>query len=127
MDYRNVHILYPRNFGNSDRNEDMSSKAVADDVARYMYNNNFTCATLGGHGLGAAFALRAAIEHYDRTSGFFAIDYTPVNYNHYQVVRDLIALLKRLSDVNLSTSKGAIFAQINHCTEVSEITLTRLG
>lgn len=118
MEYRNVHILYPRNFGNSDRNSDMSSKALADDVARYMYNNDFSSATLGGHGLGASFALRAAIEHYDRTTGFFGIDYTPVNYHHYQVVRDLIALLDRLGQIDLSKPRGVIFTAINHCTEV---------
>lgn len=106
MEYRNIHILYPRNFGTSDHHEDFSSKSVADDVARYMWKNKISTATFGGHGLGASFALKAAIEHYDRTSGFFAIDYAPVNYNQYKVFQDLTSTLNKLKGVKLTGNKA---------------------
>lgn len=108
--------MYPRNFGTSDHHGDFSSKAVADDVARYMWKNKISTATFGGHGLGASFALKAAIEHYDRTSGFFAIDYTPVNYNQYKVFQDLTKTLNKLKGVKLSGNKAQIIEQIGQTT-----------
>ena len=115
-----MHILYPRNFGNSDKNPDMSTEAVADDIVRYMWNNQISTALLGGHGFGASFALKSAINHMDKTTGFFGVDYTPVNYNYYQVARDFKALVGRLRLINLAgANKGNIFAQINLVTEVS--------
>jgi len=37
LDHRNVYILSPRNFGNSDRHPSFDLSEQADDVVRFMY------------------------------------------------------------------------------------------
>lgn len=39
LDYRNVHILSPRNFGTSDRFNSFDIEEMANDVVRYLYYN----------------------------------------------------------------------------------------
>jgi pimeloyl-ACP methyl ester carboxylesterase len=81
-----------------------------------MWKHKISTATLGGHGLGASFALKAAIEHYDRTSGFFAIDYAPVDYTKYKVFQDLKNTLNHLNTINLAGDKESVFKGINKAT-----------
>jgi len=83
LEYRNVWLLYPRNFGNSDKHSSWYGEDMADDVVRFMYKNKISTATVGGHGIGAKVALTAACFHSDRFTGFFGLDYTPVNYRYY--------------------------------------------
>jgi pimeloyl-ACP methyl ester carboxylesterase len=71
LDYRNVWILNPRNFGNSDRNSSFDLSECADDVARFMYQNKISTATLGGHGFGGKVALATGMYHYERVTGSF--------------------------------------------------------
>lgn len=58
LELRNVYVINERNFGKSDNN---SSKAdqysqlenYGKDLERFMYQNNISTASVGGHGLGA--------------------------------------------------------------------------
>ena len=52
LDYRNVYLLNPRNFGNSDYHPSFELDEMADDVIRFMYEQKISTATLGGHGFG---------------------------------------------------------------------------
>lgn len=52
LDYRNVYLLNPRNFGNSDSFESFELNEMADDVIRFMYEQKISTATIGGHGFG---------------------------------------------------------------------------
>lgn len=52
---------------------------IQDDVARFMYDNQISMATLGGHGLGGKIALATACYHLNRTTGYFGIASTPMN------------------------------------------------
>jgi pimeloyl-ACP methyl ester carboxylesterase len=52
LDYRNIYMLYPRNFGTSDRHPSFDMQEMSDDVLRFMYENKISTATFGGHGLG---------------------------------------------------------------------------
>ena len=62
-------MLYPRNFGNSDRNPCYDLEEMSNDVVRFMYENKISTATLAGHGFGAKLALAVGCYHYDRVTG----------------------------------------------------------
>ena len=55
-----------------------------DDVARFMYENKISMATLGGHGVGGKVALAAACYHYEHVTGYFGIDTSPMNQYYHQ-------------------------------------------
>lgn len=69
LNHRNVYIVYPRNFGTSDRHEELDYEEQANDVARFMYENKISTATLAGHGLGAKVALAMGCYHSERVTG----------------------------------------------------------
>ena len=56
----------------------------SDDVARFMYEHKISMATLGGHGLGAKIALAAACHHYEKTTGYFSIDSSPMEQRYHE-------------------------------------------
>ena len=79
-----MHILYPRNFGNSDRYPTFDMSDVADDVARYMWENKISTATLAGHGFGAKVALATGCYYAERSTGIFSIDGGPLDHRFYE-------------------------------------------
>lgn len=48
-----------------------------------MYSNKISTATLGGHGIGGKYALLASSWSSLNTTGYFGIDYSPLNYNYH--------------------------------------------
>lgn len=112
LDYRNVYLLYPRNFGNSDQHDSFYTEDMANDVVRFMYNHKISTATVGGHGLGAKVALAAACYHSDRFTGFYGIDYTPVDYRYYEPFREIATYVQEMSKLNLKKPRSAIMADI---------------
>lgn len=113
LDYRNVWLIYPRNFGNSDRHDSWYAEDMANDVVRFMYTNKISTATLAGHGLGAKVALAAACYHSERFTGFCGLDYSPVNYKNYEPVRELAGYIEALKNTKLNKPKSAIYHDIN--------------
>ena len=69
-----MHIIYPRNFGNSDHNESFDIEDVTNDVVRYMWENRISTATLAGHGYGGKVALATGCFNPERSTGVFVID-----------------------------------------------------
>ena len=49
-----------------------------------MYEHKISMATLGGHGLGAKIALAAACHHYEKTTGYFSIDSSPMEQRYHE-------------------------------------------
>lgn len=102
LDYRNVYIVYPRNFGSSDWCNDFSddhSEATANDIERFMYQHKISTATLGGHGFGAKHAFMAGCFKHDLVTGIMAYDYAPQDYSFARVaynLRSLVGDLKTL-------------------------------
>lgn len=60
-----------------------------DDVARFMYEHRISSATLGGHGIGGKVALAAACYHFDKTTGYFGFDTSPMEQYYHEPVREL--------------------------------------
>ena len=50
------------------------------DVIRYMYKNNISTATMGGHGVGCHLALCTGMYHMSYVTGFLGLDYVCVDY-----------------------------------------------
>jgi len=110
LEYRNVWLLNPRNFGGSDRHASFYGEDLADDVVRFMWKHKLSTASIGGHGIGGKIALAAACYHSDRFSGYFGLDYTPVNYAEYEAFKEIVTYLNALRGLNLKRNK----AHINH-------------
>lgn len=66
-----------------------------------MYTHNMSTATLGGHGLGAKYALMASCYKSQNATGFFGIDYSPLNYNYHEFAHELKDAIKYLTTLDL--------------------------
>ena len=75
-----------------------------------MYEHKISMATLGGHGLGAKIALAAACYHYDKTTGYFSIDSTPMEQRYHEPYAELRQWVHYLRHANINRS----FSAINH-------------
>ncbi len=107
LDHRNVYILYPRNFGLSDRNHDLSSygEDVAKDVERFMYNQKMTSATVMGHGLGAKTALLTGCYLSHLCTGFIGLNYSPMNYQYHEFAHTYKNILEKISQLDYPNMK----------------------
>ena len=105
---RNVYIVYPRNFGNSDRNPGMDWESHANDVMRFMYQHEISMATLAGHGLGGKIALATAAYHYDKVTGYCGIDTVPTNQYYYQPFHELRSYIEDLKVLSLQRPYSSI-------------------
>ena len=92
LDYRNVYILYPRNFGSSDWSNDKSDdygESLAGDVERFMYQHKITMATMAGHGFGAKTAMVTGTLKPELVTGILAYDYAPQDYTYFRAADNL--------------------------------------
>jgi pimeloyl-ACP methyl ester carboxylesterase len=60
---------------------------MSNDIMRFMYEYKISMASLGGHGLGAKIALATACYHYDKVTGIFGVDSTPMNQYYFEPAR----------------------------------------
>lgn len=88
MDYRNVWILNPRNFGNSDRHPSWDLEEMSNDVARFMYENKISTATVAGHGFGGKLALAFGCYHLDRVTGVMVVDTAPIDHRYFESFKE---------------------------------------
>ena len=73
MDYRNIWLVNPRNFGTSDRHHSFDLADMSDDVLRFMYENKMSTATLGGHGFGGKLAMAVGCYYAERVTGIIVV------------------------------------------------------
>lgn len=66
-----------------------------------MYQNQISCATIGGHGMGARAALLSGIYKPQNMTGFFAFNYSPLNYNYFQFGKEWKKIIEKISKLNL--------------------------
>lgn len=62
---------------------------MANDIIRYMDENNITMATIGGHGFGAKVAIAAASQNLERFTGVMCLDGGPINHKYHEVYNEL--------------------------------------
>jgi len=97
LGYRNVWIVNPRNFGNSDRHPSFDTEDLANDVVRFMYENKISTATLGGHGIGGKIALAAGCFHNERFTGYFGIDTAPLDHRYFESFKEFKGYVEKLT------------------------------
>lgn len=83
-DYRNVWLINPRNFGDSDHHESFGLEDMSNDIVRFMDEHRITLSTIGGHGYGAKVATATAINHMNRFTGVMCLDGGPLDHTHYE-------------------------------------------
>jgi len=79
-----------------------------------MYEHKISMATLAGHGLGAKVALAAACYHFDKVTGYFAIDSSPMDQYYHQAYTELRANLNFLSGLNIKRGYAAISSDLKN-------------
>lgn len=121
LDYRNVWIVYPRNFGNSDHIDSFDDEAMGNDVLRFMYEHKMSTACLAGHGVGGLIALKAATRNIQRFTGYVGLDCAPVDYNNYDVFQEVKQWVNNMSTINLSKPRASILNDINEGVNVDEL------
>jgi len=104
LDHRNVWVVYPRNFGNSDRYDSYDMGEIADDVARFMYEHRISTATLAGHGFGGKVALATACYHHDRVTGVFGIDTSPMDHRYFVAFKEFKHYIERLRELDIKSA-----------------------
>jgi len=52
-----------------------------------MYQNKISTATLAGHGYGGKLALATGCYHFDRVSGVYAIETSPMDHRYHEALR----------------------------------------
>lgn len=76
-----VFALDLRNHGDSPQAEDMSYRAMMDDVLAWMDAQKMARATLVGHSMGGKIAMMLACRHPDRVDRLVVVDIAPRNYH----------------------------------------------
>jgi len=105
LDYRNVYLLYPRNFGTSDRHNSYDIEDMTGDVLRFMYDHRISTATFGGHGFGGKLALAFGCYHAERTTGVFNLDTVPMDHRYHEAFVEFRNYIEKLRGLN---RKGGI-------------------
>ena len=78
-DIRNVWLINPRNFGDSDHHDSFSLEDMSNDIVRFMDDHHITLAGIGGHGYGAKVATATAINHMNRFTGVVCLEGGPLD------------------------------------------------
>lgn len=104
LDQRNVWLLYPRNFGTSDRSDSFDMEEMTNDVVRFMWENKISTATLGGHGFGGKLALATACYNYSRVTGVINLDTAPLDHRYHESFREFKGYIKSLRDFEPNTA-----------------------
>ena len=108
INQRNVYLVYPRNFGTSDRHEEFDLEEQADDALRFMYENQISTAAVGGHGIGAKVALALGCYHGKYVHGYVGLDSAPVDHRIFESFQDIKNFVKFSKDLNLDRSMKEI-------------------
>jgi pimeloyl-ACP methyl ester carboxylesterase len=108
LNYRNVWLVDPRNFGNSDQHSSFDLADMADDVLRFMYSNKISTATLAGHGFGAKLATAVGCYYPERVTGIFGIDGGPLDQRYHEAFHELRENLERINSIDLRAPRTDI-------------------
>ena len=110
---RNIWLLNPRNFGDSDHHDSFNLEDMSNDIVRFMDDHNITLATIGGHGFGAKVATATAINHMNRFTGVTCLEGGPIDHRYYEAYQELVSYIEVCKNINLHASSNEIIRKIN--------------
>lgn len=106
LDYRNVWLLNPRNFGDSDHHDSFDLEDVSNDIARFVEDNKLTYVTVGGHGYGAKVASAFGSYYHDRTSGVICLEGGPIDNSYHAAWEEVKNIIIKCSKLNLTNASS---------------------
>jgi len=104
LDNRNVWLLNPRNFGDSDHHNSFDLEEVAHDIKRFIEENKLSIVTVGGHGYGAKIASAFGSYFYDKTSGVICLEGGPLDHTYYESWQEVQAAITTSSKIKLDNT-----------------------
>lgn len=124
IQHRNIYLVYPRNFGNSDRHEEFAMTEQADDVLRFMYENQISTASVGGHGIGGKIALGMGCFHGKYITGYVGLDTAPVDHRNYEPFQEVAKWVNKCKSMDLNRSLKEIELEMKKIIHVPTLVLT---
>lgn len=120
LEYRNVWILNPRNFGDSDHHRSFALDEVADDIARFVNDQKLTTVTVGGHGYGAKVACAFGSYHMDKTTGVMCLEGGPYDHSYHEAWEEVRTIIERcFNEISLENANvNDVYKQIDNFTTV---------
>lgn len=100
-DIRNIWLINPRNFGDSDHHDSFSLEDISNDIVRFMDEHRITLAGIGGHGYGAKVATATAINHMNRFTGVVCLEGGPLDQRYYESYQELVSYIEFARNLNL--------------------------
>ena len=91
-----VWTLDARNHGDSPHADSMSYQQMAEDVVRFVDENELENVILLGHSMGGKTAMQLALQFPDRIAALIVVDIAPVCYDHQQKQLKLIEAMQGL-------------------------------
>jgi pimeloyl-ACP methyl ester carboxylesterase len=107
LDYRNVWLMNPRNFGDSDHHKSFDLEEVSHDIYRFIEENKLTYVTVGGHGYGAKIASAFGSYHMERTSGVICLEGGPLDNSYHEAWEEVKNIILKCSKLNLANTNSA--------------------
>ncbi len=118
LDCRNVWLVNPRNFGNSDHHSSFDLEEVSADIHRFIDDNQLTNVTVGGHGYGAKIASAFGSYHHNRTTGVICLEGGPMDHSYHESWEEVKDIITKCSKLDLSTaSLGEVGRKIDLITQ----------
>ena len=117
LEYRNVYLMHPRNFGDSDHHNSFDLEEVSHDIARFIEENKLTYVTVGGHGYGAKIASAFGSYFMDRTSGVICLEGGPMDHSYHEAWEEVKNIILKCSKINLTAGASDAYKKIDAITE----------
>lgn len=120
MEYRNVWVLNPRNFGDSDHHDSFDLEDISNDVARFLNEKQLSMVTVGGHGYGAKVACAFGTYYMEKTTGVVCVEGGPVDNSYHEAWEEVKNLIVACSKIDLSniTSAQEVYKRIDATSAV---------
>lgn len=104
LNYRNVWILYPRNFGDSDHHNSFCLNESAHDINRFIEEKKLSTVTVGGHGYGAKVACAFSTMYMEKTSGVICVEGGPIDQSYHPAWNAIREYIIKSHDETKSTT-----------------------
>lgn len=111
-----VYLIDQRNHGDSPHDEEMNYKAMSEDLAELMEDENLSSIFLLGHSMGGKTAMHLACDHEEKVDKLIVVDISPVVYppHHQQIFEGFHA-------VNLPSLQSRKDADLQMAEKISDL------
>jgi pimeloyl-ACP methyl ester carboxylesterase len=118
LNNRNVWLLNPRNFGDSDHHDSFDMEEIAHDINRFLEEKKLTMVTVGGHGYGAKIACVFGSFYHDKTTGVVCLEGGPIDHSYHEAWEEVANAIIKCSTIKVdSTSFTDIYKKIDQYVE----------